>query len=51
LARYKLDLLGVEEVRRDKGGHGKGRKLNYFLRKKKETKIINWEQDCLYTIE
>jgi hypothetical protein len=27
LARYKLDLVGVQEVRRDKRGHGKSRGL------------------------
>ena len=27
LARYKLDLVGVQEVRWDKGGNGKSRGL------------------------
>jgi len=27
LVRYKLDLVGVQEVRWDKGGHGKSRGL------------------------
>ena len=27
LARYKLDLVGVQEVRCDKGGHSKSRGL------------------------
>jgi exonuclease III len=30
LARYKLDLVGVQDVRWDKGG-GKGRGMNFFL--------------------
>ena len=31
-------------------GHGKSRGL-YFFSVKKETKIINWEQEFLYNIE
>jgi hypothetical protein len=46
IARYKLDLVGVKEVRWD--CYKKG--IIYFS-KEKETKIINWEQDPLYTRE
>ena len=42
LARYKLDLVGVQEVRLDKGGTV--RRGDYiFFYMKKETKIINRE--------
>jgi len=36
LARYKLDLVVVQEVRWDKGGMARAAM-------EKETKIINWE--------
>ena len=49
LARYKLDFVGVEEVRWDKGGTVRAGDCNFFYRK--ETKIINWEQDFSYTTE
>ena len=49
LARYKLDLLGVQEVRWDKGGTVRAGDYNFFLRK--NTKTINWEQDFLYATE
>jgi exonuclease III len=52
LGRCKLDLVGVQEVRRDKGGvvhMCKSRKLYFFL--DKETKIINWEKDFVYITE
>jgi len=35
LARYKLDLVGVEEVRWDKGGAVRAGNCIVFLRKKK----------------
>ena len=34
LARYKLDLVGVQEVRCDKGGNGKSRGLVICMWKK-----------------
>jgi exonuclease III len=40
LARYKLDLLCVQEIRWDTGGTEQG--IIFFLMEK-ETKIINWE--------
>jgi hypothetical protein len=42
LAGYKLDLVGVQEVRWDKEGTVRARDYNCF---QKEMKIINWEQD------
>ena len=42
LARYKLELVVVQEVRWDKGGMV--REWNIFSMEK-ETKIINWKQD------
>ena len=42
LARQKLDLVGVQEVRWDNGGTVKAG--NYIFSTEKETKI-NWEQD------
>jgi hypothetical protein len=41
LTRYKLDLVGVQEIRSDKG-HCKIRGLFSFYGK--EMKIIKWEQ-------
>jgi hypothetical protein len=46
LARYKLDLVGVQEVRWDKGGTVKTRDYSFSLGK--EMKIIRWEQGFLY---
>jgi len=49
LARYKLDLVGVRELRWDKRS-----RLNagdYIFCMEKKTKIINWEQACFYTTE
>jgi hypothetical protein len=46
LAKYKLDLVGVREVRWDKDGTVTCGK--YMA---KGRKIINWEQDFLYTRE
>jgi len=45
LARYKFNLLVVQEVRWDKGGMV--RATEYIFSMEKETKIINWEQDFL----
>jgi len=39
LARYKLDLVGVQEVRRDREGTVKAGDYNFFYGK--EIKIIN----------
>ena len=44
MARYELDLLRIQEIRWDKGAQ-------YDVSMEEETKIINWEQDFLYTIE
>jgi hypothetical protein len=49
LARCKLDLVGVQEVKRDK--EGTVRAVDYNLSVEKEMKIINWEQCFLYTTE
>ena len=43
LARYKLDLVGVQEVRWDKGSTVKAGDYNFFCGK--ETETINWEKD------
>ena len=43
LARYKLDLVGVQEVRWDKGGTVRAGDYNFFCGK--GNKMINWEQD------
>ena len=50
LARYKLDLVGVQEVRWDKGGMVRAGDYNFFFMEK-EIKIINWEYNFFYTIE
>jgi hypothetical protein len=42
LARYKLDLVGMQEVRWDKEGTVKAG--NYSFSMGKEMKIISWEQ-------
>ena len=44
LVRYILDLLGVQEVRWDKGGTVRAGIILFSM--EKGTKIINWEQDC-----
>ena len=49
LARYKLDLVDVQEVRLDKGGPVEQGIIIFCM--EKETKIINWKQDILYTTE
>jgi hypothetical protein len=41
LARYKLDLVDVEEVRWDKRGTVKAGDYDFFYRK--DTTIFNWE--------
>ena len=46
LARYKLDLVGVEEIRWDKRGTVREGDYNFFNGKGK--KIIKREQDFLY---
>jgi len=42
LARYKLDIVGVQEVRWDRWGRVRAGHYNFFSTEK-ETKIINWE--------
>ena len=49
LTRYKLDLLAVQKVRWDNGGTVRAGDYNFFM--ENETKIINWEQNFLYTTE
>ena len=49
LARYKLDLVGVQEVRWDREGATRAGNYNFFYRK--EIGIINWKQDFLYITE
>jgi len=49
LARYKLDLVGVQEVRWDREGTVGVGDYNFFHGK--QMRIINWEQDALYTTE
>jgi len=43
LERYKLNLVGVQEVRCNKGAMV--RAGDYIFSVEKETKIINWERD------
>jgi hypothetical protein len=50
VVKYKLDLVGVEQVRWDQGGEGTRSGLYYF-RMEEEKKIVNWEQDFVYTTE
>ena len=50
LARYKLDLVGVQEVRWHSEGTLRAGGCNFFYGKGNE-KIISWEQDYLYTTE
>jgi hypothetical protein len=49
LARYKLDLVGVQEVRRDKEGTVKAGEYCFFYRK--GVKINSWEHGLLYITE
>jgi len=52
LARHKLDLVCVQEVRWEKGGTIRaGDYIYIFFFIEKEMKIINLEQDFLYTTE
>jgi hypothetical protein len=48
LARCKLDLVGVQQVRWYKGRIIRAWRVEIFLMEN-EIKIINWEQDLLYT--
>jgi len=50
LARYKLDLVGAHGVRWDIGGSVRTGGLHSFSLEKEE-KIINWEQEFVYTTE
>ena len=49
LARYKFDLVGVQEVRWDREGPVRAEDYNFFYGKGNEN--ISWEQDSLYTTE
>jgi hypothetical protein len=49
LARYELDLVGVQEARWDKRGTIRAGIIIFSL--EKETKIINWEQDCFFFVQ
>ena len=49
LARYKLDVVGVQEVRWDKEGTVRTGDYNFFYGK--GTRIINWEQVFLCTVD
>jgi len=49
LVRYKLDVVGVQEVRWDKGGTVRAGLMIFSTGK--EMKIINWERVLLYTVE
>ena len=49
LAKCKLDVVGEQEVRWDKGSTVRAGTYNLFCGK--ETKIINWEKDFMYTTE
>jgi len=49
LVRYKSDLVGVQEVRYDKGGTVRAGDYIFFYGKGK--KIVSWEQDFLCTTE
>jgi len=50
LARYKLNVVGVQEVRWDKEGSVRAGDYNFFFTGK-ETRIINWEQVFLCTVD
>jgi len=49
LARYKLDLVGVQVVRWDREGKVRAGDYNFFYGK--EISIIDWENDSLYITE
>jgi hypothetical protein len=51
LERYKLDLVGVQEVRWDKEGTVRTGQYSIRLFMEKEIKVINWEQVSLYIRE
>ena len=46
---YILYLVGVQEVSWDKGSTVRAGVYNFYM--EKEMKIINWEQDFLYSSE
>jgi len=48
LARYELDVVGVQEVRWDERCTEQG---IIFFSMEREAKIVSWEQDFLYTTE
>ena len=49
LGRYKLDLVGVQEIMWEKRGTVIAGDYNFSTENEKN--IINWEQDFLYTTE
>jgi hypothetical protein len=49
LAKFKLDLVGVQEVRGDKEGTVKAGDYSFYMGK--EMKIISWEQGILNITE
>jgi hypothetical protein len=49
IARYKLDLVGVQEVRWVKGGTLRAGDFNFFCGKVNENH--QWEEGFLYTTE
>jgi hypothetical protein len=49
LVRYKLELVGVHELRWDKRGTVKAGEYSFSIGK--EMKIISWEQGFLYITE
>ena len=49
-ARCKLDCVGVQEVRWEKGGTARAEDYYYYYFVEKEKKI-SWEQNILYTTE
>jgi len=51
LARYKLDCMGVQEVRWDKGGTAGAGDYNFFYGKRNENNHLGKGFFFLYTIE
>jgi hypothetical protein len=49
IRRYKLDIVGVQEIRWNNGDMVKQGITIFSM--EKETTINNWELDLLYTIE
>jgi len=49
LASYKSDVVGLQEVRWDKGGTVRAGDYDFYTGK--EMKIINWENVLLYVVE